>query len=141
MDDDQLARELGCDPSDLPRLGLCRRPDPTPGKFGPDVERVAAHFGLSSVALARVIREVDVTQRFRSGAPLHGAGSLLAARDRESEEESTSAQDASKLPQPTSELMGTEGANSAAPDRGGGGDLGASAQGGPGSSAASETKD
>ena len=82
MDDEQLGRELGCDPSDLPRLGLCRRPDRTPPRFRADVERVAQRFGLSATALAKIVREVDATGAIRAADDLD-VGALLAARDRE----------------------------------------------------------
>lgn len=82
MDDDQLAKELGCQPTDLAPLGLCRRPDPAPERFRADVERIAEHFGIPPATLARIVREVDATQSLRSASPASAGPQLLAARDR-----------------------------------------------------------
>lgn len=116
MDDEQLGRQLGCDPSDLPRLGLCRRPDPAPSRFRADVEQVAEHFGLSAIALAGIVREVDATRQLRAGAGLDDAGPLLAARDRERDRESGSAPKETEVAAPSNAENNGEGANSAAPD-------------------------
>ena len=83
MDDEHLADELGCDPADLPRLGLCRCPDRATDRFRADVERIAARFGLAPLPLARAIRAVDAARKIREAAPSPDAGRLLAARDRE----------------------------------------------------------
>ncbi|HEY8475660.1 MAG TPA: hypothetical protein VIN09_02190 [Chloroflexota bacterium] len=90
MDEEQLASELECNVADLSRLGLCRRPDPGSARFRADVQRIAAHVGVSPVALARVVRTVSAAGALRSEGQRAEAGQLLAARDREAEPEGSS---------------------------------------------------
>ena len=46
MTEDELAQFLGCGPRLLPKLALCRRPDPESSKFRSDVERIAISFDI-----------------------------------------------------------------------------------------------
>lgn len=85
LGDDELAAFLGCAPELLPRLALCRRPDPDPLRFRAEVEAIAAYTGADSLRLAQVLREAAAARAFRA-AP--DQGMLLAARDRISEEPS-----------------------------------------------------
>ena len=54
MNDDTLAKYLGCDVGTLIHLRLCRNPDPDPPHFWGDVERIAARFQVDSDTLAEL---------------------------------------------------------------------------------------
>lgn len=55
LDDAALAAALGCASADLPRLALCRRPDPAdPVAFAQDVVHLAQRFGLAADLLATI---------------------------------------------------------------------------------------
>lgn len=85
LDDHALAARLGCSADGLPRLGLCRRPDPQSSSFGPDVRQIASYAGVQPLRLAQLLREVDA-----SAALEHGGESLtrlLAARDATADDE------------------------------------------------------
>jgi hypothetical protein len=56
LDDDALAARLGCPRAALTDLRLCLNPHPEPPRFGQDVERIAAEFGLDPGRLAEVVR-------------------------------------------------------------------------------------
>jgi hypothetical protein len=86
LDDAQLAQRLGCPAESLTMLRLCRMPAEEPSAFRADVERIAQRFGASVDALTEVVRTAQVLGRFRQ-APVTGSGSLLAARDDETEEQ------------------------------------------------------
>jgi len=86
MTEDELARFLGCSPGLLPKLALCRRPDPDSPRFRSDVEWIAATFDIQPERLARLIREVD-TLKALAGARIKRQevpdGLLAVARDDE----------------------------------------------------------
>lgn len=82
LDDAGLAARLGCDPADLPRLLLCRRPTGGGSVFRTDVEAIAARFGLDATRLARLIRSADALRAVGEEAPEQTGGRLAAARDR-----------------------------------------------------------
>jgi hypothetical protein len=83
LDDDALARRLGCAPEQLPRLLLCRQPRPAPGAFRTDVERLADAFGLDVALLANIVRQASALARL--AAPEADGAWLAAARDREAD--------------------------------------------------------
>lgn len=87
LDDTGLGRALGCPAELLPRVGLCRRPEPTPPGFRRDVDRIATRFGLDRDALAHIVRRanaLDALRRPVSGAEGRSDGGMLrAARDRD----------------------------------------------------------
>lgn len=86
LDEDGLAQFLQCSPEIVPKLALCRRPNPDSSGFRADVEAIAAAFALPPENLGRLIREVDALDALsqvrtkRIGAP---EGLLALARDKE----------------------------------------------------------
>lgn len=88
LDEVGLSRVLGCQPDDLPLLGLCRRPRPRAPDFRADVDRIAARHQLNAGALAAVVRRADALAALQSAAREEsGNGLLMAARDREDDPE------------------------------------------------------
>ncbi len=85
LDDAALAARLGCSVEVLPRLLLCRRPDPEPAAFQADVTRIAEGLGIPLVPLVETLRLAETLAALREQAD--AAGGLAAARDRESEPE------------------------------------------------------
>jgi len=82
MGEEELASFLGCGPELLPKVALCRRPDPTSPRFRLDVHRVAQAFGLAPDRLAAVIREVDALRALKEASEAETPqGLLLAARE------------------------------------------------------------
>ena len=89
LDDNQLAAFLGCSIAILPKLGLCRRPDPFAPTFRENVERVAAYAGVAALPLGQLLREADVISVLQAGRGEMAAGTsglLIAARDAEGEQ-------------------------------------------------------
>jgi hypothetical protein len=78
------AARLGCSPEQIPRLALCRRPDPTNERFADDVRRIAEFVRCDPVRLRDLLRETSAVGRLRgsAGGSDVGQGLLLAARDR-----------------------------------------------------------
>lgn len=89
MQEADLALFLGCAPDMLPKLALCRRPNPETQQFRSDVHHIARAFGIQPERLAQLIREVDALQALRKASPASGQlsthGLLMAARDLEAE--------------------------------------------------------
>jgi len=87
IDETNLACFLGCLPELLPKVALCRRPDPDSPRFQSDVHRIADAFGLQADRLVQLVREVDVLKTLGEAAPTaeeaESRGLLLAARDLE----------------------------------------------------------
>lgn len=77
-----LADRLGCSPSQLQRLWMCRRPAETGTAFRQEVERIAAFVGCDAVALAQMIREASAVGALKSMPVPASRSVLLAARDR-----------------------------------------------------------
>jgi hypothetical protein len=80
LDDAGLAAALGCPPTDLARLRLCRAPRTDPNEFREDVARIAERFGIEPGRLAAAVKRGRVVRRLRAAGP-PGAGFLMAARD------------------------------------------------------------
>ena len=87
VQESDLARFLGCEPEVLPKLGLCRRPDPDSTTFQSDVHRIANAFGISPNILVQLIREADSLNVLGMDVPVARLnpleGLLMAARDKE----------------------------------------------------------
>jgi hypothetical protein len=84
--EEELAQFLGCSPGLLPKLALCRRPDPVSPRFRADVERIAVAFDIRPEHLARLMREVDALTALKDTRPKKQEvpdGLLAAARDDE----------------------------------------------------------
>jgi hypothetical protein len=84
LDDAGLAAALGCPPTELARLRLCRAPRTDPREFRDDVARIAERFGIEPRRLAEAVKRGRVVRRFQGAGPAGGAF-LMAARDREPE--------------------------------------------------------
>lgn len=82
LDEAGLAAYLGCVVGDLPRLALCRRPNPNPPFFAADVEAIARHFAISGDRLAELVRRADALAALAASAE-SPRDFLQAARDRE----------------------------------------------------------
>ena len=78
MSVEELGRELGCLPETVDSISLCRAPRAEPPHLREDIEAVADRFQARADSLARIIRQVQVSS---------GAGILLAARERDSEDD------------------------------------------------------
>src|SRR5438067_11844962 len=61
LGDPALADRLGCDPTSLPAVRLCRAPRPDPAGFREDVLCVAEAFGLNPRALAEAAKYEPAT--------------------------------------------------------------------------------
>ena len=84
--DEDLAQFLGCKPEHLPKLALCRRPDPDSPSFRSDVEQIATVFNMQPEHLARLIREVDTLKALEEARAKRKEvpdGLLAVARDDE----------------------------------------------------------
>ncbi len=84
IDDDSLARLLGCGVEVLNKLRLCRRPRTEPALFRQDINRIASHFEIDAGMLAQVVRRSDAVRALRLGAG-EQRELLMAARDRADE--------------------------------------------------------
>ena len=89
LDDAGLAAALGCPLTELNMLRLCRATRTDSEEFWDDIACIAERFGLEPQRLADVAKRGRVVLRFQQ-ADLNTRGSLLAARDRESEPPETS---------------------------------------------------
>ncbi len=82
LDDEALARALGCTRSDLTRLQLCGVPRADAEQFRADIATIAARFGIECDTLAAMVRRGQSLARLRSKqAEAAEPGFLLAARD------------------------------------------------------------
>ncbi len=84
LDDAGLAAAFACPTEELVMLRLCRAPRTDPQEFWDDVTCIAERFGMDPQRLAEAIKRGRVVRRFQQ-ADQTSAGSLMAARDRESE--------------------------------------------------------
>jgi hypothetical protein len=90
LDDEALAEFLGCAPSALPSLALCRQPGAVgEAEFRNDVEQLIARFNVRLDSLVQLLREAEFLEALRSRPPTSTriqtdshAGLLLAAQDR-----------------------------------------------------------
>jgi hypothetical protein len=85
LDDAGLAARLGCTPTVLTLLRLCRAPRPEAPVYLQDVARIAARFNLDGERLAEAARQGQALlclQDPAAGRQDSAAGFLLAARDR-----------------------------------------------------------
>lgn len=114
LGEEALAEFLGCPPEQLPRLALCRRPDPDTPEFRREVERIAEHVGARAPRLAQLLREVASLHALRRADTRSrgSTGALLAARDRAAgDAPSGEQQDSSSVP----EERGTDTGNENSP--------------------------
>lgn len=89
---EELAMELGCSLETLEWLALCRRPDED--TFAEDLSGIAERFNVDPNGLASVIRHAESLDVFAArqedGHAARGPGVVLAARDRDSDDEASS---------------------------------------------------
>jgi len=86
MTEEELAQFLGCSLGLLPKLALCRRPDPDSPRFRSDVERIATAFDIQPGRLVQLIREVDTLKALADARAKRQEvpdGLLAVARDDE----------------------------------------------------------
>lgn len=83
LDNADMAALLGCEPDDLTRLALCRRPAAEEGQFLADIDHLARRFRLQGDQLIMIIRQVDALAAIRQQLHIShsGTGMLRAARD------------------------------------------------------------
>lgn len=86
LDEQGLAKALGCSVEGLVSLRLCRRPRPQPEFFRKDVDQIASRFGAKAEVLAEVVRRHDALREMRAGPTREMGGTLMAARDRRQED-------------------------------------------------------
>lgn len=90
MQESDLARFLNCEPDLLPKLGLCRRPDPDSPTFRSDITKIEQALGIQAGRLIQIIRETEALDVFDRGSlepeESIGRGLLMAARDKRREE-------------------------------------------------------
>lgn len=84
LSDVELARRLGCLPTQLDAIRLCRRPRSAPAQFQQDVGRIAAAFQIDGGVIAEAVRLSEALQALE-GMDERG-GYLMAARDRAEDE-------------------------------------------------------
>lgn len=85
LDEQRLAKELGCSMEDLVSLRLCRRPRPHPESFRREVNQIASRFGARADILAEAVRRSDALRAMRAGSTGEKGGTLMAARDHRQE--------------------------------------------------------
>lgn len=106
MNWDQLARSLNVDTDALNQVALC--PPPRNDRFMADVEEIAANY-VDADLLLPLLRRLQVHEALRNTTPTEELGwqpahTLLAARDKETEEESGDSSD--KIDEATTEVTG-----------------------------------
>lgn len=84
LTDAALAQRLGCLPSRLSAIRLCRKPRPEATQFQHDVDRIAEAYQIDGGVIAEAVRLADALAAL--GQMGDEGGSLLAARDRERDE-------------------------------------------------------
>ncbi len=77
--DSDLLQALGCTIDSLNLAALCRTPRRDAG-FGAEVQAISSRFGIDSMRLALLLRELDLLREFEPAANVDGW--LAAARDR-----------------------------------------------------------
>jgi hypothetical protein len=82
----QLAERLGCSLETLVLVRLCRSPREETGQFQKDIARIAARYHLDAGVLTDTVRRGQAIWHLRRQHE-GGAGSLLAARDGDSNPE------------------------------------------------------
>jgi hypothetical protein len=83
LDEDTLAARLKCSKESLVSVRLCRAPGEEEGAFHDDIERIAARFSVDGDALADAVRRGQAL--FHLTSSRNASGTLLAARDGETE--------------------------------------------------------
>lgn len=85
LSDVELARRLGCLPTQLDAIRLCRRPRSAPAQFQQDVGRIAAAFQIDGGVIAEAVRLAEALQALEQMS--ESDAYLMAARDRTLDED------------------------------------------------------
>ena len=85
--DDDLADLLGCSKRALIRLFLCRLPNDSGPDFHSEIRRISEYTQCNADRLVMLIREVIATKKLGSHSEKDNSGLLLAARDRQKDDE------------------------------------------------------
>jgi transcriptional regulator with XRE-family HTH domain len=89
---EELAAMLNCSPKVLDELSLCRRPEPE--RFAEHLRMIEKRFAVDPRRLAAVLRRVEVLDILpedeEGGSAVRDDSYLLAARDRSSDDETSS---------------------------------------------------
>lgn len=104
LSDTELTHRLAIDVDQLPRLALCKRPSSEGDKFAEQVRQIATYTGANPATLAQIIRQIEAVEKLHTlppatraeieAQPLPSASGLMAAaRDRQKEDDETSAED------------------------------------------------
>jgi hypothetical protein len=80
LSDVKLAERLGCLPTQLSALRLCRMPRSAAAQFQQDVDRIAEAFQIDGGVIAEAVRLAEALQAM--GEMNEGGGFLMAASDR-----------------------------------------------------------
>lgn len=81
-----IARQLGLDEIRLARVALSRRPRQE--TFDEDIERIAEYVEVDVTELLSILRHAEALEVFRANSNRTGKRWLMAARDKEDENES-----------------------------------------------------
>ncbi|MCG2766887.1 MAG: hypothetical protein L6435_00680 [Anaerolineae bacterium] len=92
ISDVELAEFLSIEIEMLPKLALCRRPDPESPEFRSDVQSIEQSFSLQTNHLVQLLREVEALRTLSEFQPatseqMKQKGLLMAARDSEDHKE------------------------------------------------------
>lgn len=85
LNDERLAARLGCTVSQLAAIRLCRKPQGAAREFQHDVARIAERFQIDGMVIAEAVRLGDALRAL--GELEQDDGLLMAARDRDADEQ------------------------------------------------------
>lgn len=86
MTETQLAAALKCETRSLIRLSLCRLPDDKESSFQNEIRRISDFVSCDADQLVMLLREVIATKKLADHAMAGNTGLLMAARDRQKNE-------------------------------------------------------
>lgn len=95
LNDVEMAKRLGCLPTQLSAIRLCRTPRPAPAQFQQDVDGIAAAFQIDGRVIAEAVRLSEALQALEGMD--ESSAYLMAARDR-AEDEADEEDDAADEP-------------------------------------------
>jgi 5-methylthioribose kinase len=87
LSDDALADRLGCAGINLARLRMCRAPNADAPTFADEVRRISDYCCADFAGLISIIKDWQISSAVRDASTAHDSGWLMAARDREPEDE------------------------------------------------------
>jgi len=93
MKRNDIAAFLQCDENSLDRLSLCRLPESTSPQFEKQIQQISNYIGCDSNRLIAMIREIFAVYKFKEASFYENEGFLMAARDRNKEDNNNDEQD------------------------------------------------